>query len=116
VSKEILITIGQVRCRAVLNETACAAAIYDALPIAAAVNTWGEEIYFDIGVVFDLADDAREDMDVGELGYWPPGKAFCIFFRPRAASKVNPIGRLVGDPGVLKAVGDGETVRLAATA
>lgn len=125
-SKEILITIGQVRCRAVLNETACAAAIYDALPIAAAVNTWGEEIYFDIGVVFDLADDAREDMDVGELGYWPPGKAFCIFFgrtpasgadgRPRAASKVNPIGRLVGDPGVLKAVGDGETVRLAATA
>lgn len=125
-SKEIFITMGQVRCRAVLNDSPCAAAIHEALPIEASANTWGEEIYFGIGVDFDLADDAREDMDVGELGYWPPGKAFCIFFgrtpasgpdgKPRAAGKVNPIGRLVGDPGVLNAVGDGETVQLAATA
>lgn len=123
-SREILITIGQVRCRAVLNDTACAAAIYESLPLEASANTWGEEVYFDIGLACGEADDARVDMDVGEVGYWPPGRAVCLFFgrtpasgadgRPRAASKVNPIGRLVGEPGVLQGVGDGETVHLAA--
>jgi hypothetical protein len=58
---------------------------------------------------------------VGELGYWPPGSAFCIFFgrtpastddRPRAASAVNIIGKVLGDATVFKAVASGTKIRL----
>jgi len=69
----------------------------------------------------DLGSDARDKMEVGELGYWPTGSAFCIFFgktpaskgdEPRAASPVNPIGRVEGDVKVFRAVRDGEIIRV----
>ncbi|HUX14987.1 MAG TPA: cyclophilin-like fold protein, partial [Phycisphaerae bacterium] len=93
----------------------------DALPIESAVNTWGQEIYFSIPVQVDLGVEARDRMEVGELAYWPTGSAFCIFFgktpasksdEPRAASPVNPIGRVEGDVKVFRQVRDGETIRL----
>ncbi|MCJ7677601.1 MAG: hypothetical protein MUO35_07770, partial [Anaerolineales bacterium] len=67
--------------------------------------------------------DARAEMQVGELAYWPPGSAFCIFFgptpvsrgqAPRAASNVNPLGIVDGDAAAFKAVRSGEKVRLEA--
>ena len=121
-SQTIAIEIGEIRCRAELSDSPCARAVAAALPIAARAGTWGEEIYFDIPVSFATADDARTRMAVGELGYWPPGKAFCIFFGPTpvsgadgvpvAASEVNPIGRLLDDPAPLRTVPDGAEVRL----
>ena len=122
--KRITIKAGNVTLKAELNDSPCAKAVYEAMPIEASANTWGEEIYFDIGLKFALADDAREDVSIGEIGYWPTGKAFCIFFgrtpasapdgKPRAASEVNPIGRVIGDAKALKAVKDGDTVTLTA--
>jgi len=122
--RRITITSGDVRAEAELNASATATAILEALPIQATANTWGKEVYFDIGVTCPQADDAKEDMTVGELGYWPVGKAFCIFFgptpvsgrdgRPRAAGPVNPIGRVIGDATIFAAVGDGERIALAA--
>ena len=50
--------------------------------------------------------DSRDVLDAGELGYWPTGNAFCIFFGTtpasqtdeiRAASAVNIIGKVKGD-------------------
>jgi hypothetical protein len=123
-SKQITIQIGEVSTEAQLNDSDCAAKIYEALPIDAVANTWGEEIYFDISLSCELNDEAREDVEVGELGYWPTGRAFCIFFgrtpasgpdgRPRAASKVNTIGRVTGDPGIFKKVRSGQKVTLSA--
>ena len=84
-----------------LNDSETARAIAAALPIESRANRWGREIYFNTGVEAAEAPDARDEMQVGELAYWPPGKAFCIFFgktpasrgdEPRAASNVNPIG------------------------
>jgi hypothetical protein len=58
---------------------------------------------------------------VGDLGYWPSGSAFCIFFGPtpasrgnevRPASAVNVIGRVSGDARVFKKVGDGVKVKI----
>jgi hypothetical protein len=104
-----------------LNESPTAQAIWKALPITARGNRWGEEIYFTIPVRQDQADDARAAVEVGELGYWPVGAAFCIFFgrtpasvddKPRAASPVNPIGHVMGDATVFAHVRDGETVTL----
>ena len=104
-----------------LNDSPTATAIWQALPVEGAANVWGEEVYFEIPVDMPQASTARQDMDVGELGYWPVGRAFCIFFeptpvstgeQPRAYSPVNPVGRILGDATLLRSVRDGEVVTL----
>ncbi len=120
-SRRIRITAGQVELRAELNDSQTANAIYDALPITGHGNRWGEEIYFEIPVDVALEPGASEDVEVGSLGYWPPGKAFCIFFgptpassgdEPKAASPVNTIGRVNENVRELKDVPHGQEVRL----
>ena len=120
----ICIIAGTVSVNADLNDSSAAEAILKALPIQASANTWGDEIYFSIPVEQQLSDDARADMQVGELGDWPLGSAFCIFFgptpssennQPRAASLVNPIGYVVDDVGPLKSVSNGTEVRIEGT-
>ena len=102
-----------------LNESVTGKAIYGALPIRAKGQRWGGEIYFSIPVSCELEEDSREVLEEGELGYWPPGKAFCIFFGPtpasggdeiRAASAVNIVGRMKGDLSGLWDVPDGAEV------
>jgi len=119
--KKMHIIAGKVKAEAELNDSPTAQAIWEALPITARANRWGEEIYFRIPVHEELAEDARAEVEVGELGYWPPGNAFCIFFgptpassgdEPRAASPVNPIGRVLGKATVFKDVRDGEPITL----
>lgn len=110
--------------QAQLNDSPCARKILDALPVASRVNTWGEEIYFPIGLALEASDAARVRMAVGELAYWPPGRALCIFFgrtpasdadgEPRAASEVEPIGRIVGPTDALKEMADGRSVVVSA--
>jgi hypothetical protein len=119
--RKIRITAGKVSAEAVLNDSPTATQIWDALPIEGRGNTWGDEIYFSIPVDAKQEKDAREIVAVGELGYWPPGSAFCIFFgrtpastddRPRAASVVNILGRIQGDATGFKAVSSGTRVHL----
>jgi hypothetical protein len=120
---KITITAGKVSLPATLNDSASAVAIAQALPIEARANRWGEEIYFEIPVELEASDDARAEMRVGELAYWAPGSAFCIFFgptpvsqgpAPRAASPVNPLGVVDGDATAFTAVRSGERVRIEA--
>lgn len=120
----IRITAGDVTLAAELNDSPTAAAIVEALPIEASGSRWGEEIYFSIPIKEQASPDARADMAVGELAYWPPGNAFCIFFgptpasdddAPRAASEVNPVGQITDDATALTAVPDGATVRIEKT-
>lgn len=97
-----------------------AKAVWEALPIEARANTWGDEIYFGVPVDVD-SENPREVVELGDLAYWPPGNAFCIFFgrtpasrgdEIRPASAVNVFGKLEGDPKVFKKVRSGETVRI----
>lgn len=115
----IRITVGDVSLAAELNDSPTANAILQSLPLLASGNRWGEEIYFSIPVSQEIAPDARAEMKVGELAYWPPGKAFCIFFgptpasedqQPRAASPVNPIGRILDETHPLTETPDGAEV------
>jgi hypothetical protein len=94
--------------------------IWEALPIEARANTWGDEIYFGIPVDADT-ENPREVVELGDLAYWPPGNAFCIFFgrtpasrgdEIRPASAVNVFGKVEGDPKVFKKVRSGERVRI----
>src|SRR6185436_10296608 len=118
--RKIRITAGSVSVEAELNDSKTAAAIAAALPIQARGQTWGDEIYFDIGLAL-AAEGPREVVELGDLGYWPPGQAFCIFFGPtpasrgdeiRPASPVNVVGRVVGDATIFKQVPSGARIMI----
>ena len=119
-ANRIKISAGDVVAYGLLNDTATAKKIWDALPIQARGNTWGDEIYFSIPVNLG-EEDAQAVVDLGDLGYWPPGNAFCIFFGRtpashgddiRPASPVNVFGKIEGDPKVFKKVRSGTNVIL----
>ena len=95
-------------------------AIIDSLPFESSASTWGEEVYFSIPV--DVNEEkSQQEVEIGDCGYWPSGKCFCIFFgrtpassgdKPVAASPVNVFGRVLGDPKVFNKVKDGETIKV----
>jgi hypothetical protein len=116
--RQIRIKAGSVIALAELYNTKTADAIWQALPLDGNIHTWGEEIYFSIPLKLEL-EAGQEVVNSGDLGYWPPGSAFCIFFGPtpmsrgseiRAASPVDVFGSLVDDPKVFREVKDGEKV------
>lgn len=120
-SHRITIGAGSVTMEAELNATETAQRIWEELPIVGRANTWGDEIYFRIPLEVGATPDARADVEVGELGYWPQGQAFCIFFgptpastddKPRAASPVNIVGRVLGEATAFRDVPAGATVML----
>ena len=119
--RKIKITAGNVTATGFLNDSETADAIWNALPISASANTWGDEIYFGIPVQAGEEKDASDVVEMGALAYWPPGNAFCIFFGRtpasrgddiRAASAVNSVGKIEGDATVFKAVAGGATVTI----
>jgi hypothetical protein len=121
-SKKIKITAGSLVVDAELNDIRTASADWDALPIQANGSTWGDEVYFRIPVEAEL-ENGQEVVELGDLGYWPPGQAFCLFFDPtptsqgvevRPANKVTVIGKISGDSGVLKGISSGSSVLIEA--
>ena len=118
---KIKIIIGKITLDAELNNTPTAEKVAGVLPFKTSFDTWGDEIYFTLPVEADLDESAREEVEIGDLGYWPTGKAFCIFFGPTPmstrgkiipASAVNMIGKVTGDATRLKAVMDEGEVAL----
>ena len=116
--KNITIQAGDVLINAELNDTDTANTVWDALPIQANGNTWGHEIYFQIHVESSL-ENSQETVELGDLAYWPPGSAFCLFFgrtpasqgdEIRPASEVTVIGKMHGDIDSLKSVGSGSLI------
>lgn len=93
--------------------------IAEILPIKGIVKTWGDEIYFEIPLNIELDDSAKAVVEKGELGYWPEGNSFCIFFGKtpaskgdeiRPASEVNVFGKIIVNLEILKTVKDGENI------
>src|SRR3989304_7738561 len=118
--KRIKIIVGEIEVLANLHETKAASAIWDALPFRGKVNRWGDEIYFEIPLKLPKEKEARDSIRLGELGYWPVGHGFCIFFgmtpvstenEIKAANLVNIFGRVVGNPEILKGVPEGSEIR-----
>jgi len=115
----ITITVSGTAYAAELDDTPTALAILDALPLNVKAPTWGDEIYFEVPVTADSDSTATEVVELGTLGYWPPGSAFCIFYgmtpassggQIRPASAVNVIGRLLDDPAPLRGTRSGVSV------
>ncbi len=113
-STAIVVEVAGLSLKAQLSDTAAARAVAEALPLTASMSRWGDEYYGSVGL--DIPEDAsaREEMWVGEIAYWRPGKALCVFFgptpastdqRPRAASPVLPLGTMPAADASLKALG-----------
>jgi hypothetical protein len=117
---KIRITAGEIEAEAELNNTRTAQEIWQALPIKGRVNLWGDEIYFSIPVSLQL-EAGQELVNVGDLGYWPDGNAFCIFFGAtpvsqggeiRPASPVTVFGKIIGDAAILRKVAAGTKIAI----
>ena len=118
VERRIKLKVDDLELTGVLNSSATADRLWAALPIDGYGNTWGDEIYFRTSIEAE-EEDALEVVDLGDIGYWPPGQALCLFYGPtpasrgdeiRPASPVNVIGKLDGDATVLKSVSSGARV------
>lgn len=116
--KRIRIVAGTVEAEAELNNTATAQAIWEALPIQARGSLWGDEVYFSTPLSLEL-EAGQEVVGTGDLGYWPEGNAFCIFFGPtpasrgdeiRPASAVTVFGRIIGGATIFKKVAAGTRI------
>ena len=110
---QVKIVVDHVQLDAELFDTDCAKAIGAVLPLENKPSVWGDEFYFEIPVQRPLDDTATTKVSVGDIGYWPPGYALAIFFgltpismgpEPVPASAVNLVGRVHGDPTVLKSL------------
>ena len=117
-NRPIKITAADIQLAAALNDTPTADAVWGALPISASASVWGDEIYFRTPVQDDERD-AVPVVEMGDVAFWPPGQAICLFFGPtpmsvgdeiRPASPVNVIGKIEGDATALKAVPAGARV------
>lgn len=101
------------------DETLSIGSLLSILPFSSRAQTWGDEVYFEAPFHADREKDARAEMRVGDVAFWPEGDAIALFFgptpassgpAPRAYSRCNILGRIEGDPSVLRAVTPGTPV------
>ena len=104
---------------AYLEDTASARALMAALPITSTANTWGEEVYFDVGIDVEIEDDARSVVDPGAVCLWTEGKSLALPYGQTPASvgdecrlvtDVNILGAIEGDPRILATIHSGDEV------
>jgi len=119
--RKIIISTENLRMEAILAEGSSADIFWNTLPITGQANTWGDEIYFNVNLQIPLDDNASDIVESGDIAFWPPGSAFCIFFgrtpaslgdEVRAASAVNVLGKIDGDERDFRSVPSGEEIRL----
>ncbi len=118
---KIIIESGDVRLNAEFNDSETSRAVLGLLPIRGSANVWGDEIYFSIPMHVEQSADAKQEVEVGDLAFWPVGDAFCIFFGPtpvsngdipKAYSPVNVFGKIHGDVAILRDVSNGDQVKV----
>lgn len=119
--KKVLITCGRLSYEAEFFDTETAQMMIQEMPLSGTANIWGEEIYFPVSFTAELEEDAREEVEVGTIAYWPPTKAFCIFFgptpastseKPRGFSAVNVCGKIHGNLKDLRNITPGEKIKV----
>lgn len=119
--KKVLITCGRLSFLAEFFNTATAQMMLKEMPLSGSANIWGEEIYFPVSFTAELEKDAKQEVEVGTIAYWPPGKVFCIFFgptpastseKPRGYSAVNVCGKIHGNLEDLRGITPGEKIKV----
>ncbi|MBI4194906.1 MAG: hypothetical protein HY526_07500 [Betaproteobacteria bacterium] len=104
-----------------LRDTPASRKLVAALPCEAAANVWGDEVYFSVPLKVPLESDAQQVVDPGTVCFWVEGRSLALPFGPtpiskgdecRLVSKCNVLGRIEGDPRLLKTVREGDTIRV----
>lgn len=104
-----------------LRDTATTRKLLQALPYEGSANTWGDEVYFALPFDAEREADASSVVESGTVCFWLGGSALALLFGPtpvsqgdecRLISEANIMGKIVGDPKLLKSVQNGEAVRL----
>lgn len=122
-AKRIVIKIGKTEVCAEVKATPTAEKLWDALPFKSQAETWGEEVYFRIPVTAKLEADAKQVVSPGTVCFWTQGNCLALPFGPtpiseakecRLADACNILGKLEGDPKILRHVRDGDPVRVEA--
>ncbi|MHA1291509.1 MAG: cyclophilin-like fold protein [Promethearchaeota archaeon] len=103
--------IGQIKARLLVDENPkTCKAIWNALPLEINLSRWGEELYGEIPIEIG-EENSQIECEIGDIGYWPAGNGFCIFFgptpasndnKPKAASPVNIFAKIEGDTEIFK--------------
>lgn len=114
-TRKILIEADNIKVEAKLNNSVTADKVLENLPITGIGNLWGDEVYFTTDISSILDDTSKLVVELGDIGYWPPSKALCIFYGKtpystdteiRAASAVNVIGKVTSGLQRLKGLTD----------
>ena len=86
--------------------------IYNILPLEGEALEWQDEVYFTIPLVSGY-ENPSSSSESGDLSYWPPGYAFCIFFgTTQPVSEVNHIGRITENLELFSEVSGDDTILL----
>jgi hypothetical protein len=86
--------------------------IYRSLPMAGRANLWGEEVYFETPLEMEDENPSPKSKR-GDVSYWAPGSALCIFFGDtQPYSPVNHVGRVVEGMDLFKSVKAGDRIVL----
>jgi hypothetical protein len=93
------------------------------LPIEVNINRWGDELYTEKTHVVEKEENAKRQVKLFDVAYWPEGNALCLFYGPTpiseegkilAYSPVNIVGRIIPDndekESVLKRIKDNTKV------
>lgn len=103
------------------DRTATLDRLLQSVPFDAVCERWGDEVYFSVPFHSELEREARAEMEVGEVAFWPDGDALAMFFgktpsstgeKPRAYSPCNIVGAIEGDVSGLRTVRSGTRVRV----
>ena len=117
--RELRIEIRDFQIFGILYDCAMANIVYAHLPLSGKVSLWGGEIYFDTNIQCEELKGSNEVVELYQIAYWPPGRAFCIFFgttpasvgsQIHAASPVNVFGEIVAGMESLKKIKNGEEI------
>lgn len=120
-NRNILIKLDDIQIKAELNESITADKILDSLPIESVGNLWGEEVYFRTDIVSQIDETAKVAVEIGDIAFWPPSNAICIFYGKtpvsteteiKPASAVNIIGKVISDIECLKQLKDGAEIKV----
>jgi hypothetical protein len=119
--RSIKINAGNLSVDATLNQSDMAEQIWNSLPLSGTANIWGDEIYFGIPITTIEHSGDSDLVSSGDIAFWPPGNAFCIFFgrtpastdeEPRATSAVNVFGHISGDEKLFRGVSAGTEISI----
>jgi len=66
-------------------------AILENLPIEVNVNKWGQELYTDRTPIVAQEENAKSEVGLLDVAFWPEGNALCLFYGQTPISKVGKI-------------------------